>query len=162
MIANLKNSRTWLYILAGLVALILIYFSGQLIATGNFKLVIFPIFILGYVIAVLVYPQIGLVTIILAVFSMEFLAGKGWMPQEALWTVDGLVGLLFVRLLIENEHTLGYFLRSFEFKILLVWVGLLIISAVANNISVLQTLLGLRVYIRFVFLYILQELHALP
>ena len=152
MIDFLKDRHTWQYLAIGLVILAFAYWWG-LIAGGGFKLLVFLIVSVAYVLAVMVHPEIGLLAIIVSAFSLEFLANQGWMPQEALWACDVLVVLLLTRMLFNNERTLGYFFHSLEFKILLIWFTLMIISSIANGTSMIDIFRGLRTYVRFILIY---------
>jgi hypothetical protein len=154
MIRETIFSKTWIprffIVLAGLVVSFL---AGWLVVRGLFQWILFLTLLIPVALVVLFNPKVALVIIILSAFSLEYLAGQGFLPSIALWTIDGLVLLLFVQLLLARGHSTGWFLRSLEFKLLLVWAAMVLLSAVANASSPLQVILGMRAYIRFAFLY---------
>ena len=147
------SSRRWLNGLMILGCLAAIMLAGWLIAAGSASLVAIGIVLIPAALLMLLNPQSALITLNFAVYSFEYFVGLGWFPTVGLWAIDGLVILLFVQLMLFRRKRPGFFFRGPLFVLVVIWVGMVILSAAANGSSLLQFVLGIRVYVRFLILY---------
>ena len=135
------------------MALLAAVLAGRLVAQGQVSLVVF-VLVFGLVaVLMLVNPRAAIVTIILGVFSFDYAVSQGILPVMGRWTLDGLILLLFSRVILYKRRTTGLFFRSPIAKLLVIWVATVVLSAAANASPVVQLVLGLRPYVRFVLLY---------
>jgi hypothetical protein len=153
MIESLQKHRIIPNGIIILAAIFISLLSGWMILHGQFRMDLLVIIILLATEITLINPRVALVLIILGVFSLEYLSGRGLLPTAGVWAVDGLVLVLFVRLMLMDKERTGRFWRSSVLKFLLIWAAIVLLSAVANTSSPLQAVLGMRVYVRFALLY---------
>lgn len=127
--------------------------AGRMVVRGQFSYIVFGALIFLSGIFTFFKPRLIVVIILVGSFFLEYWVRQGFLPSAAQWGVDGLILILFSRLLVERSHLTGLFWKSPAFLGMVVWFVFMVFSAVANSTSAIQLVLGMRAYIRFMILY---------
>lgn len=115
---------------------------------------IYGILLFAMLAACIVSLEANLIIIILSAFFLEGLVRLGIIPIVGLWTVDILILLLATRLIIRRGIRRKSQLPVDWVRVVLVlFVGSVVLSGIANTVSPVNILLGLRPYLRFAVLY---------
>lgn len=146
--ANKKLPVLFLLILGAIIAIQI----GSAIASGQTLILILVIFLVLAIIA-WVNSQLGVVLIITLTFFQDWLIyGLNVLPNNFALLSEGLIVALSIKVIPNLIRTKSWQKTSID-NIMLLFVLLNLMSAIINDLTFLEIVLGIRLYFRYILLY---------
>ncbi|HEY0090475.1 MAG TPA: hypothetical protein VGB37_16615, partial [Candidatus Lokiarchaeia archaeon] len=148
-----KKILNLFFLLLGIVGFLIVTINiGKGISTSNeivglLILSLFGVFLIWFKV------EYGLYLIILMSFFMDWLTEEaGLFPHAFSWIIEAILILLFIKILLPKINR--KLIRGSNIdKILLIIVILGIVSALINGFTIVNILLGFRVYFKFIIVF---------